>query len=120
MLERLVDVRLARGVTDSTLEDDLLRLLERADLPQPILQYEVWDGDRFVARPDFAYPEQRVAIEADSFTYHGDRQAFDHDRARMNELQAIGWLVLGVTSKHIEEDPQGVEAWVRRALSRYP
>ena len=118
MLERLVAARATEGVTDSPLETQVLSLLKVEGLPIPMLQYEVWDGDRFVARPDFAYPEKKVAIEADSYSYHGDRQAFDHDRARMNDPQALGWLVLGVTSKHIEEDPQGVAAWVRQALSR--
>ena len=96
----------------------MLKLLRDADLPRPMLQYEVYDGDRFVARPDFAYPEHRVAIEADSFRYHDTRQSFDAERARGNELLALGWQVLRVTAKHLAEDPDGVATWVRKALSR--
>jgi very-short-patch-repair endonuclease len=120
MIERLVDARYERGVTESPLEQDVLKLLRKAGLPGPRLQYQVRDGGRIVARLDFAYPEHRIAIEADGFRYHADRRAFDADRARANELQARGWLILRVTSKHLEEDPEGVTAWVRRALSRYP
>ena len=118
LLQRLLDARATIGVTDSPLETLVLTLIRDEGLPLPMLQYEVWDGGRFVARPDFAYPEQRVAIEADSFRYHGGRRAFDHDRARGNELHALGWRVLRVTSKHIEEDPRAVATWVRRALNR--
>jgi very-short-patch-repair endonuclease len=119
-LQRLVDARISLGVTESPLESHVLKALKKAGLPIPKLQYEVRDGDRFVARLDFAYPEQRLAIEADGFRYHADRRAFDGDRARANELQARGWLILRVTSKHLQEDPEGVAAWVRKALSRYP
>ena len=118
-MRRLVDARLDHGVTESPLEHDVLRLLKEAGLPDPQLQYILRDGDRFVARLDFAYPESRVAIEADGFRYHADRHAFDDDRARANAVQALGWRVLRVTAKHLEQDPVGVAAWVRRALSRY-
>ncbi len=114
----LVDARLDAGITESHLEDDVLRMLRAARLPDPQLQYILRDGDRFIARLDFAYPEQRVAIEADGFRYHGDRQAFDEDRARANAVQSMGWLVLRVTAKHLEQDREAVAAWVRRALSR--
>ncbi|MEX2555188.1 MAG: DUF559 domain-containing protein [Actinomycetota bacterium] len=118
-LRRLVDARMDRGITESHLEDDFLRLVRAADLPQPRIQYILRDGDRFIARLDFAYPEQRVAIEVDGFRYHADRRAFDDDRARANAIQAMGWLVLRITAKHLEEAPDDVVAWVRRALSRY-
>ncbi len=83
-----------------------------------MLQYVVNDEDRLVGRLDFAYPAQRVAIEADGFRYHGGRRAFDHDRARGNELLTLGWRVLHVTAKHIEEHPEQVVAWVQQALAR--
>ncbi len=83
-----------------------------------MLQYEVRDGSRFVARVDFAYPDHRVAIEADGFRYHDNRRGFDDERARGNQLEAMGWRVLRVTSKHLEQNPEGVVGWVGRALGR--
>ena len=46
------------------------------------------------------------------------RRAFDHDRARGNDILALGWSVLRVTSKHLETNPERVTTWVRRALRR--
>lgn len=116
VLRRLVEERATIGVTDSPLEATLLKLLREAGLPIPMLQYEVRDGDRFIGRVDFAYPDDLVAIEADGFRYHDGRTGFDAERARTNELQALGWRVLRITSKHLEQDPDGVIAWVRRSL----
>ena len=116
ILQRLVDARATIGVTESPLETRVLELIRDAGLPLPMLQYVVQDGDRFVARLDFAYPEQKVAIEADGFRFHDGRQAFDEDRARANALQVLGWRVLRVTSKHLDEYPDGVAEWVSRAL----
>ena len=118
LLRRLVDERATVGVTESPLETTVLRLLKKAGLPLPMLQFVVRDGERFIARLDFAYPEERIAIEADGFRYHEGRRSFDRDRARANELQVLGWHVLHVTSMHVE-NPDGVVSWVRSALSRY-
>jgi hypothetical protein len=118
MLRRLVAARATVGVTESPLEGATLKLIRDAGLPIPMLQYTVRDGNRFVARLDFAYPEERVAIEADGFRYHDDRRGFDKERARGNDLEAMGWRVLRVTSQHVEKDSESVAAWVRRALNR--
>ena len=120
VLRRLVDARVTIGVTESDLETKFLNLLRSNEVPIPMLQYVVQDGARFVGRVDFAYPDQRVAIEVDSFRHHDQRRSFDAERARGNDLLALRWMVLRVTSKHIEEDPKGVASWVRRALRRYP
>ena len=85
-----------------------------------MLQYVVRDGDRFVARVDFAYPDERVAIEADGYRYHDDRRTFDDERARGNDLEALGWRVLRVTSEHLERHRESVAEWIRRALSHAP
>ena len=116
LLRRLIDDRATIGVTESPLETQLLKRFREAGLPIPMLQYVLRDGDRFVGRLDFAYPEERVAIEADGFRYHDTRASFDAERTRTNEIQALGWRLLRVTSKHLEEDPESVVKWVRQAL----
>ncbi len=73
-------------------------LLVRAGLPAPAMQHTVEiAGKRY--RIDLCYPEQRIAIEFDSWLYHSGRRAFDEDRARANQLVLLGFVVLQFTSR---------------------
>jgi hypothetical protein len=79
-------------------EVHVLRLLVDAGLPVPVQQHEVRVNGRII-RIDLAYPEARIALEFDGWTYHSTRGAFDDDRARANELELLGWTVLRFTTK---------------------
>jgi len=118
VLQRLVDARATRGVTESPVETKLLQLIRARGLPLPMLQYMVSDGGRVVARLDFAYPDRRVAIEVDGFRHHDTRATFDEERARANDIEALGWRLLRVTAAHVERDPDAVIAWIERVLER--
>jgi very-short-patch-repair endonuclease len=82
---------------DSNLEVRALRALRDGGLPAPVQQHRVTVGGRN-CRIDLAYPEAMVAIEIDGWEWHGNRSAFDADRARANELEAAGWHVFRFTS----------------------
>jgi very-short-patch-repair endonuclease len=56
-----------------------------------------------------------IAVEIDGWEHHRTRTAFDHDRARANDLVVAGWQVLRFTSSMT--DAQAV-ATVRTALSQ--
>lgn len=56
-------------------------------------QHEVRAAGR-VLRPDVACPGLRIALEADSFEFHGRRGALVTDCWRYNQLIVAGWLVL--------------------------
>lgn len=47
-------------------------------------------------RIDYAITGQhlRVAVELDGFEFHRHRAAFNYDRLRQNDLQAVGWKVI--------------------------
>lgn len=115
-LRRLIDAR--AGGTESGFEARLLPLIVAAGLPRPVQQYRIRHQGRLVARVDFAYPRQRVAIEADGFEFHDTRRTFDDERARGNDLLAIGWDVLRVTRAHLDRDTDAVIAWLCAALAR--
>ena len=104
-------------VTESHFETRLLQALRRAGLPAPVLQHEIRDGDRFVARVDFAYPWAKVAIEADSYWYHSGHQAWDSDLDRRNDLTVLGWSVIHVTHRQMIDDIDKVIQRIRAALS---
>lgn len=105
------------STTESELEIRLLQTLRQAGLPDPVLQHEIRDGDRFVARVDFAYPWAKVAIEADSYSFHSGRQAWESDLERRGEITALGWLVIHVTHRQMLGDLDAVINRIRAALS---
>jgi hypothetical protein len=101
---------------ESPLETKLLALLKQSPLPTPELQYEIWDGPRFVARVDFAYPERKLAIEVDGFQFHAGRESFDRDRRRLSAISALGWRLQLVTKADIDDLP---DATINRILSTW-
>ncbi len=108
---RLLDPR-----SGSVLESLLRVLLLTSELPAPRTQYEVLDGIDVVARVDFAWPEQRLVVEADGFAFHSDRDAYRKDRARMNELERLGWRVLRFTWEDVVGRPGHILGLVRSCL----
>lgn len=64
---------------------------------------------------DLADVRRRIAIEADSFTWHGGRSALRRDAARYDELAAAGWLVLRFAWEHVMGRPGWVAATMRDA-----
>jgi very-short-patch-repair endonuclease len=95
------------AVGDSEMEDLLMRIVRWGRLPCPEPQYPIRLSSRLI-HPDFAYPECRLAIECDSYAWHMDRQAFERDRERDAELQALGWRVLRLTWARLRYDPDYV------------
>jgi len=65
-------------------------------------------------RPDLVDTELRIVLEADSFTWHGDRQALARDARRYNLLVADGWWVLRFAWEDVMFDPD----YVRSVISR--
>ena len=103
-------------ITESEFEVRLLQALRRAGLPAPEKQYQVRDADKAVARVDFAYPGVKIAIEADSYTFHSGRDAWESDLIRRNRLSALGWQVMHVTHRQLEQDLNEAIERVRAAL----
>jgi len=100
---------------DSDLEMRVLRAVVAAGLPEPVQQHWVRLPTR-LCRIDLAYPEPiRLAIEVDGFGPHNTRHAFDHDRARANDLVLAGWTVLRFTSATSDDQ---IGATVASALGR--
>jgi very-short-patch-repair endonuclease len=112
---KLVAERASRHVLpESTLESRLLRALAEAWLPAPTCQFEVHTGSGLVARVDFAYPECRLAIEADGYRYHSGRPEWQRDLRCQNSLLSEGWRVLGNTWRDVIERPDFVAGETRR------
>jgi very-short-patch-repair endonuclease len=101
------------GLTLSEAERILRRLLKEAGLPQPITNHPI---GRY--RADFCWPKHELIVELDSWTYHGHRRAFKHDRKRNAELAAKGWSILPITPDQLRNEPLIVVARIAEALAR--
>jgi very-short-patch-repair endonuclease len=107
----------SQGVPQSQLEFRLLRALRRHGVPLPECQFELRLGPRRRAYLDFAYPNQHLAIEADSYRYHSSLSDWSRDRVRNGELVALGWRILHVTHQDLVTGPDLVADQVARALA---
>lgn len=94
---------LADGLAQSPQETRVRLILHRSDLPTPTAQYRVVDHrGGFVAFVDFAWPEQKLALEYDG-RWHAEPGQFAKDRARLNRLTAAGWRVVFVTAEDMRD-----------------
>ncbi|MCZ2825194.1 MULTISPECIES: endonuclease domain-containing protein [unclassified Modestobacter] len=96
---------LADGLAESPQETRLRLVIVRGGLPAPVAQLRVVHEGRFVARVDFGWPVQRVAVEYDGL-WHAEPGQFARDRARLNRLQAAGWRVVFVTAADLKDPPR--------------
>ncbi len=99
---------------DSDPEPKLVRWLVEAGLPRPKQQHRVRVGNR-TYKLDLSYPSHKIAIEYDSWEFHGTRTAFDADPVRDMDLEDEDWRVLHFTSK---SSRRAVVDRVRNALRK--
>jgi len=117
VLRQLLDERPATPrPMGSEFEAGLFGVLRNAGLPLPVPQYRVLMNDGMEVYLDFAYPDVRLALEADSFIWHASLAAWRRDRARNGELVAMGWSILPITWDLVMFHPAEVARRVRGAL----
>lgn len=112
----LVDRTPGQAPNDSALESELRTLMIRRGLPAPVHQHEVAIPQATI-HIDLAYPDAMLAIEVDSYSWHMDRQAFERDRERDNELSLLGWTVLRFTWAMIRYERDRVIALIGEHLA---
>jgi hypothetical protein len=87
---------LADGRAESPMESEARLAMIDGGLPIPELQYEVVDGNGQLRRLDFAWPDQRVAVEYDGMDWHSGADAMRRDRDRHAALLDVGWVVIAI------------------------
>jgi very-short-patch-repair endonuclease len=115
LLRILKDMQSRERPLDSALEVKLWWTLREAAVPRPVPGRELWDGEGHPMRLDFAYPRKRLALEADGYEVHSERDAFEKDAVRLSRIAAAHWRVFHVTWRQLER-PAEVVARLRRAL----
>jgi hypothetical protein len=112
LLAPLVEARVAgRRPTESELEDDLLAVIRRFGLPEPVPQYP-YRGRRI----DFAYPELVLGIEANSVAAHAARDDVQRNAEKANDL--LEWWILYFTYDDVHATPAEVARRVEDAIRR--
>jgi very-short-patch-repair endonuclease len=105
-------------VTDSAFESLVLSLLRENGLPDPVLHHRVLRHDgHLVAVVDLAYPGLMLAVELDG-SVHLQRDVWERDRPRQNQLELLGWTVLRFSWRTLVEHPEVIVREIADALRR--
>lgn len=82
----------------------------------PVVQLDIEDAEgRFVARVDFAFPEQRLVVEYEG-EHHFDPERIRADQVRLAKLAAAGWRVIRLHAPDLWRLPEVVVS-IRSALA---
>jgi very-short-patch-repair endonuclease len=65
---------------------------------------------------DALWPQRRLIVELDGFSYHRSRAAFERDRRRDAALMLAGYRVLRISFRRLADEPQEVARTVRALL----
>lgn len=88
------------------------------EMPAPVTEYNF---DKCLKRRhqfDWAWINERVAVEVDGGVYcpGGGRHGGDGDREKLNLAASLRWLVFRFSVQMLERDPAGCVELVRSAL----
>jgi hypothetical protein len=101
---------------ESRLEHALLDAVRSCALPPPVPQYELTCSDGRRVRLDLAWPEPRIAVEADGRRWHATAEDFERDRTRGNSIAASGWTLYRFGWADLHERRAAVQETLLRAL----
>lgn len=114
-------IPLARPEAESPMESEARLVMLDGGLPEPLLQYVIVDRDGLVWRVDFAWPDERVAVEYDGFDWHSSPEALRKDRQKRAALEEVGWRVLSIVSDDVRRRPdvmlRRIDAQLTRAVA---
>lgn len=82
-------------------------------VPQVDVRAPHWLG-----RPDLVDERLELALEADSFAWHGDRAALHRDANRYNAFVAAGWAVLRFSWEEVLLHPERVRSTLEAVVAR--
>lgn len=92
----------------SVAEGDLVLLIERARLPEPMLNPRLYAGETFIAKPDCWWPQFGLAAEVDSREWHLSPSDWEQTVARHRRMTRYGITVQHYTPGQVARDPSGV------------
>jgi hypothetical protein len=94
-------IPMADSRSESPMESEARLAMIDGGLPTPELQFEIIDGNGDLRRLDFAWPEERVAVEYDGLDWHSGPEAMRRDRRRAAALLDVGWMVIAIVFEDV-------------------
>ena len=96
---------------NSDWERDLIDFCDEFDIPRPELNaiVEGFEVDAF-------WRHAKLIVELDSWSYHRGRTAFENDRVKLAALQLAGYIVLPITWRRLEREPEEVACQIMRRV----
>lgn len=108
---------LVDGGAESPYESLTRLMLVQAGFPRPVTQIRVVDEDDLVfARLDMGYRTYLVGIEYDGAQHWTDAKRRAWDIERLAKLEALGWIIIRVSSALLHQKPQWILERVGEAL----
>jgi very-short-patch-repair endonuclease len=110
--------RMLIGFSEQSQHERLFDCQVRAlKLPQPVYEFRFMPPRRF--RFDFAWPDNKVAVEVEGGIWNGGRHVrgngYENDCKKYSEAAILGWKVIRATGKMIK-DGTAIEL-LKRALN---
>lgn len=96
----------------SELELLFLPICREAGVERPLVNHPIEAEDRTLI-VDFAWPELRMVVEADSQRFHGDWVRAEADRERDQQVTLVGWRPHRFARRRLAEDPSGAAERLR-------
>jgi len=115
-MEDVLQARAGCGPTESWLEREFLRVVERGGLRPPIVQRRVRSNGAFVARIDATYEPEMIAIEVKGHASHSTVKQLIADSRRENALLLAGYRLLSFTFDDIVNHARYVVRTIESAL----
>lgn len=111
-VRRILTQRGGPRLTRSWGERRLLSLIRQAGLPVPLTNRLLLGFN-----VDAVWQDLKLVVEVDGHEFHGDRDAFENDRARDAVLVAHGYRVLRFTARQLRDQPLLVLGQLAAALA---
>jgi len=118
-LRTLLDSRDPEDRIPASERETMLRQgLRSRGLPEPTVQHRIEHGGVFIGRVDAAYPDAWIAIEYDSYEFHGGRLALVRDSERRTKLLAAGWHPFTATDVELKSGCRTLAPAIAELLRR--
>lgn len=118
-LRLLLQVRLGNGTVPlSDFSRRIVHLLERANLPSPVVEYKVTnEAGEHLLQVDLAWPALKKAWELDGLQWHFGRDDVERDRRKRNAVVAEGWVIQEILWSMYIDNPTALVQMCRKFLN---